>query len=157
MICSKCGKREASFFKPIIKDGVAVQMHLCIDCYNQLNAEEQEQNNNLNMNQFLNNSNSEVIVCKNCNTTSKQFLETSYLGCSECYEAFEEILKSIIKKIHKGGEHIGKFPINKQYDAPLVSKLVLLKQNLKEAVEREAFEEAIRIKEEISRLREEEL
>ena len=37
--------------------------------------------------------------CSSCGTTFQQFLETSLLGCPECYHEFHDALKPILRRI----------------------------------------------------------
>ncbi len=48
--------------------------------------------------------------CPVCGFTQADFKKTGRLGCSACYVTFAEGLGSLLKAMHKGTEHVGKFP-----------------------------------------------
>ena len=50
------------------------------------------------------------IKCPNCGFTQADFKKAGRFGCSECYGAFSEALEGLLKTMHKGVRHIGKFP-----------------------------------------------
>ncbi len=49
-------------------------------------------------------------ICKNCGTKLSEFYRTYMLGCPECYDAFEQEIASILKKVHGARVHTGKMP-----------------------------------------------
>lgn len=50
------------------------------------------------------------LKCSRCGTTSDEFLNTAFVGCAQCYKAFEPIMESVIKKCQKDNIHTGKGP-----------------------------------------------
>lgn len=54
---------------------------------------------------------SPVSTCAACGLTYASFRQTGYLGCPECYTAFEQQLVPLIARAHEGGtHHTGKSP-----------------------------------------------
>src|SRR5262249_41844412 len=52
-----------------------------------------------------------VSTCAACGLTYASFRQTGYLGCPECYTAFEQQLVPLIARAHEGGtHHTGKSP-----------------------------------------------
>ena len=49
-------------------------------------------------------------ACPNCGLTPADFKEHGRMGCSQCYEIFEDKLEPILKKLHSGVTHSGKRP-----------------------------------------------
>ncbi len=50
-------------------------------------------------------SDSESLICYECNTNYGDFLRTAHLGCAHCYESFAPNLDSLLESYH--GEHPG--------------------------------------------------
>lgn len=97
---------------------------------------------------------SEDLTCKKCKTRLSDFMETGYVGCSECYKLFDKDVMGLIYNFHKAAKHTGKRPefiatkakLNQQIDS-------LLKQQA-EASAAEDYILAQSIKEQIALLRE---
>lgn len=108
------------------------------------------------------------VQCSRCGLGHADFKKTGRLGCSDCYEAFAGVLDGMLKGMHKGIRHTGKMPNPAMHptaartvpgtraggkDAePAQSageELDRLSVQLAEAVAREAFEEAARLRDQI--------
>jgi protein arginine kinase activator len=50
------------------------------------------------------------VKCPQCGLGHADFKKTGRLGCSDCYEAFGEVLDAMLKGMHKGIRHTGKVP-----------------------------------------------
>lgn len=93
----------------------------------------------------------EDVVCSFCGLTGTQFRENGRLGCAQCYEVFEEILKPIIKRTQSGMDHRGLVPARL---APSVEKaeIIELRKKMEELVKAERYEEAARLRDKIKEL-----
>ncbi|MHB1454955.1 MAG: UvrB/UvrC motif-containing protein [Saccharofermentanales bacterium] len=95
-------------------------------------------------------------VCPHCNTTLAEFKEKGRLGCSHCYEAFDDQLTEVFRRIQSGEIHRGR----KLAEAPessemreIQDRIVNLQELIKKAVEVEDYESAAKHKTEIARLK----
>lgn len=98
-----------------------------------------------------------VLKCDKCQMTYDQFLQEGKFGCAECYHSFHKILIRSLKNLQGTDTHVGKKPkgyvsstnkiINELSD--IEKKSILLQ----EAIEKEEFEEAARLRDEIRALR----
>lgn len=95
-------------------------------------------------------------VCTHCNTTLAEFKEKGRLGCSHCYEAFDDQLIQVFRRIQSGETHCGR----KLAEAPesteireIQDRIFRLQEMIKKAVEVEDYESAARHKAEIARLK----
>ncbi len=88
-------------------------------------------------------------VCQACGFTHAQFKKAGRLGCSKCYQIFGSGLESLLKAMHKGTQHIGKVPARHQALLEHHYELDQLKAQLDDAVSREAFEDAARLRDRI--------
>lgn len=108
------------------------------------------------------------VQCSRCGLGHADFKKTGRLGCSDCYEAFAGVLDGMLKGMHKGIRHTGKLaqtagqpgaartvpgtPPDGTEPAPAGTKapeLDRLSVQLAEAVAREDFEEAARLRDQI--------
>ena len=84
-------------------------------------------------------------ICPTCKTSSKRFMTTGRLGCEKCYLAFKDEINE--KLLAMTGENIvTKFDKTSISDE---SKVYILKRDLDEAVEREDYELAAKIRDDL--------
>ncbi|MDZ7295062.1 MAG: UvrB/UvrC motif-containing protein [candidate division KSB1 bacterium] len=91
------------------------------------------------------------LKCEHCGITKDDFERTGLLGCGRCYETFSEDLKFILRRIHGSNKHIGTRPpaFREAKEHPNIEQL---RQRLQEAVAKEEFEEAARLRDLITDL-----
>lgn len=90
-------------------------------------------------------------VCPGCGLTPADFKEHGRLGCSRCYETFEEKLESVVEKLHPGGCHTGKVPKGKKRRIS-PEEIEALKRRLDEHVSREEYEMAAEVRDQLRSL-----
>ena len=94
-----------------------------------------------------------TIECPVCGCSKEQFEETGRFGCPDCYQSFGPFLPPILRKMHVGLRHIGKIPRGKLTRELLEERVSHLSDDLAAAVEREDFEAAARLRDQIETLR----
>jgi protein arginine kinase activator len=79
--------------------------------------------------------------CGRCGCTLAVFRETGRVGCADCYEAFGEPLRELVRRLHGSAHHTGK-TYRPPGDAPRAPAegISELRARLRQAVEREQFE-----------------
>lgn len=92
------------------------------------------------------------MTCSGCGMTFAEFKEMGRLGCYQCYDAFNKSLIPVISNIHKSTKHVGKIPGTAKEAMGTVVRLRELERKLQEAVKREEFELAAKLRDEIKRL-----
>ncbi|HEY8423591.1 MAG TPA: UvrB/UvrC motif-containing protein [Clostridia bacterium] len=168
MLCENCKKREG-LPNVYILNGVTKVRYLCPECNSQILKQKMGTGfasgflddfgdifNDLNdiFDQLFGVERNSPAVpslkCPNCGTTSKEFLDTAFVGCARCYETFAPIMESVIRKCQKDKIHTGKGPngIAKTY-----INLQRLNAELKKAVQEERYEDAALIKKQIEQLK----
>ena len=156
MMCEKCGINPAAVTLTQVINGKKTVKKLCAAC-----AQENNIYKDLNMDlgfsslfsTFFNESDVSKSVdekCPLCNMTRSEFLTTGKPGCASCYTAFESSMTPLLKKIHLTKTHTGKVP-GKSGNAS-ENKIDLLKAQLKEAIEKEEYEKAARLRDEIKEM-----
>ena len=60
--------------------------------------------------------------CPKCKTLLSDFLNTGYLGCPECYRAFEDEIAFSLKRIQGSTENKGRRPVASSVDKELLDE-----------------------------------
>lgn len=161
--CDKCNRRATHHSVEIIK-GKKIEKHLC-----DLHAAEEGLSIkavHTPINELLTNfvklhsggSGAQAVtarelVCDTCGLTFAEFREHTLLGCPNCYSAFEAQLGPLLERAHEGGaNHIGKVPRRAGSGQDRQEQLMSLRQRLDEAVNREDYELAARLRDDIGQL-----
>ncbi len=146
-LCEKCKKNAAEVKLVLYIEGKKKIMHLCKVC-----AEEESMGVNMpppsppvpkKKPPLL--KPEEDLMCANCGFKLSEFLRISKFRCEKCYESFEPHTTKILSQYHKASGHKGKvytgvYSPNKEF------KLKVLKRALDEALKREEYERAARIR-----------
>ncbi len=102
----------------------------------------------------------EVPVCKSCHMTYEEFLKVGKFGCSQCYATFGKVFDKSLKQIQGNETHHGKIP--KGFVSATtqmienLSEIEKLSLKLQYAVEKEEFEEAAKLRDQIRALKKQE-
>ncbi len=91
-------------------------------------------------------------VCPNCGMTYQDFAHTGKIGCSVCYDTFRAQLAPLLKRIHGSSTHSGKIPRRSGGVLVVRHEIELLKEQLAEAVQSEAYEKAAEYRDKIRAL-----
>ena len=78
-----------------------------------------------------------------------EFKAVGRLGCPQDYQVFRQALEPLLAKIHRSTRHAGKTPAHAAANSARQLELMQLRQQLRQAVETEAFEEAARLRDQI--------
>ncbi len=152
MKCQLCQEREAGVHIKQVQDGKPCDLFVCSDCA----AKQGFQNLSvMSMTDFLfgvglaaePKAPAEERQCV-CGMTTRELKKNSRMGCSRCYETFDEELKPILASMQPGDRHVGKMPVS----AKAVAEITLMRQELSKAVAAQDFELAARIRDSIREL-----
>lgn len=158
MNCDKCGAPSV-YHSTLIVNGVSKKTSLCRDC-----AIKEGVFNNQPTSLFddmfssfadmLGFEQVENVVCPVCKTSLREFKSTGKLGCPNCYESFKDEISNIIKKIapfetHK--QETIKTKVVKEKPSK-EEQIRLLREEMKQAVSEERYEDAAKIKKQITKL-----
>lgn len=162
MLCEKCKKKEACYHSTLVVNGDSKSTHLCEDCARaegvfakntSIFDDFRSLTNMLGFNDF------DDIVCKNCGMTLRQFRDFGLLGCEKCYDTFEDEIEDIIRRVQPYNQHVAdkiEFKTEgKQAELSKEQKLASLKQDLKNAISEERYEDAGVINKQIKKLEKE--
>ncbi|MCD6459941.1 UvrB/UvrC motif-containing protein [bacterium] len=161
MKCDKCHKNEATIHYTEIVHNQMIKMNLCEQCAKNKGIGVQSP---FSISDLLSGlaqidaqeSMFEEPVCKCCGLEFSGFRKTGTLGCSECYKAFKEPLKSLLKTIHKNIQHKGKKlkkgSAGRSRKVNVAEEIAQFKSELHKAVESENYERAAELRDNIKEL-----
>lgn len=166
MLCQNCNAKEANVHITKIVNGVKNEMHLCEDCAKQKNEFNITPHFNFGFPLSFQNifeglvemSNNvpkyitEEEECPVCHMKFNEFKRTGRLGCSRCYEAFNDNMVPLIKRIHGNIHHNGKVPARTGGKLKVERDIERLREELKTAVAREEYEKAAKLRDQIKEL-----
>lgn len=177
MKCENCGNNEANVKYTQIINGEKKQMFLCEECSQKLGINDIHFNMPINFSSFLTDFFDDMndmsfmptigeangLKCSKCGLLWDDFLHTGKFGCSNCYEDFESRINPILRSIQGATNHVGRIGtviqgnnVKQNLDEKVVenknlSKLEQLKEDLKQAVKEERYEDAAKIRDEIKK------
>lgn len=145
MICDECGKNEATFHSISKINGMTKEKHLCADCQKKYGYKMMKLSGIGDLfsnftNLLTGGPSLDEIVCPECGTTSEDFLNTGYVGCSNCYKEFSGLILPVVQRVQSDVRHVGKTPIG--FEGNESAEYERLKAELDKAIELENFEQA---------------
>ncbi len=91
-------------------------------------------------------------TCPKCGITFHEFRQQGRLGCPFDYEFFQRELEPLLVNIHGEKQHVGKRPRTNGGEAQVQAELGRLRREMRDAVQREDYERASQLRDEIRRL-----
>ena len=152
MKCQECSNVATVHLTDIV-NGHKREVHLCQGC-----AEKRElvKHQELNLSAILQTVIGQHIgpmtdelarlTCPSCGIKYMEFKAAGRCGCPNDYQVFRDPLLPLLERIHRGSRHVGKVPIHALQHAAVQTELRELRQQLRNAVEREAYEDAARLR-----------
>ncbi|NLN17204.1 MAG: hypothetical protein GX182_07815 [Firmicutes bacterium] len=89
------------------------------------------------------------VQCESCGLTQQDFRRLGQLGCPACYEGFAPQLEPLLRRLHGGARHRGKVPGPEGKGIKIRRELESLRRQLQEAIGREEYELAAKLRDEI--------
>lgn len=166
MKCQKCEKPATFHITELTGDEV-IPLHYCADCAEAYLKPEGEAEQvaeevgtaitkHLKIDQTADELHRlDQKVCPVCGITFYEFRQSGRLGCPNDYDYFSEELNPLIMSIHGETSHVGRRPA-RGGDGVLIQQIevIRLRKEMTEAVEREDYELASRIRDDIKQLEE---
>ncbi len=160
MDCQLCGKRPASIHYTELSGNAAAEYHICQECAQEkglfkaagghVKVSVPDLLAGMAAASAVQEASLANVVCPACGETYAEFRESGRMGCGECYTAFAELLRPLLRRIHGSTQHGGKRPPDFRPAAPTPkSNLAHLREELRRALEREDFERCAEIRDRI--------
>lgn len=162
MTCDNCGSTDAVIHLTQIVDNEMTTTHLCEACAAEKGLETSTVPSNFPLSDFLAQMGEQAsegaeelsgVSCSYCGLAFSDFRETGRLGCPHCWSTFDSHLRGLLRRIHGGTHHQGKVYLPPDPTASERQKrLEGLRKKLNRAVEREDFERAADLRDQIRAL-----
>lgn len=159
MKCQVCGKQPASVHYTELSGNATVEYHLCEKCAQAKGLLKSGGGKiKFKVGDFLAGMAESpdpeapglsTLACGNCQTTYRQFKESGRLGCGDCYAFFAAQLRPLLRRIHGSTSHTGKRPAGGPSVGTPAAELLKLREQLKQALEREDFEQCAKLRDAI--------
>jgi len=158
MKCQKCTKAATLHITEVLAEDQWEELHLCEECAHKYLDEPQAKVQGSKGSIPAPAEEEEVgglhKECTECGIKFAEFRNSGRLGCSHDYNAFREELLPLLENIHGETRHVGKAPRRSPQAKQTQSELAQLRKQLLQAVSREAYEEAARLRDRIRQLEE---
>lgn len=162
MKCQKCEK-SATFHITELTGGKPQELHLCEEHAREyLTESDSEQPGSANLagalaQQLVGGTAEELArldqkACPICGITFYEFRNQGRLGCPHDYVCFQKELDPLILNIHGENHHVGKRPRRSTADTDRQTDLIRLRRELKEAIQKEEYEQASQLRDEIRKI-----
>lgn len=173
MLCEKCKKKKATLYYHENINGKRRSFHLCTDCANTLDTAGELEDFSIAFPLFTspfspgdNTIFSKIAAasaqspagdasdraCPVCGLTFGDITSSGKVGCSKCYEVFAPRLLPLIRAVHGHNTHVGHTPRVHRERAEKQARIAKLKEQLRNAVNNEAFEDAVVLRDELRRM-----
>ena len=157
MKCQQCEK-PATIHITEITGPELDELHLCEDCGKVYLSQQEPASDSTMSPQFKLIEDADELaalqqqVCEICGGSFYEFRHSGRLGCPHDYVCFEAELEPLIVNIHAATDHVGKRPKRGVNSSEQQVVLVRMRQEMKEAIEREDYETASSLRDQIQEL-----
>ncbi len=174
MLCEKCKKRTATVFYNENINGKARSYSLCGDCASKLREKGDLQEITSMIGSFADPfsalhddlfggffgipkypSVATEKKCAGCGSTYSSIADSGRVGCPACYETFRDELSRMIRSVHGTTAHTGSVPARHRAKMERAEQIRRLKADLQDAINKEDFERAATLRDEVRRLQNE--
>ena len=159
MKCEKCGKRESVVHVQQVIGNETVDMHLCGACAHEKGISKRSDKIDLSLSQLLTGllelkggseeTEVETTECPTCGMKVTNFKKEGRLGCPDCYTSFASVIRGVHKRLSGVSRHKGKLPQKLRTYKELLVDRERLRGQLDNAVEREDYETAAILRDQI--------
>lgn len=158
MKCQKCPNAATLHITEIMSEDHVEELHLCEVCAHKYLSEPKGKTASkvpaVAASEDADEASGMNRECDLCGIKFVDFRNTGRLGCPHDYGVFREELLQLLENIHGETRHVGKVPRRLPKNKQTQAELMQLRKQLLQAVHREAYEEAARIRDRIRQLEE---
>ena len=166
MKCERCNEKEATVFFEQTYNGKTKSIHVCADCAAAIKKEGFFKSTPLGFSTDLFgdlfgfaapvHAVSTAKKCEGCGATFATIRQQGKVCCPRCYTTFAEELAPTIRSLHGKVTHTGRMPGAHQHTREKTTRLATLREELRDAIAAERFEDAARLRDEIKSMEKEE-
>ena len=155
--CQRCGKHPATTYFTQTINGKTTQLALCPACIAELGYTSLS---GMNLGHLFGSilgdsfpaAEREQKRCPGCGCSFSEIARTGKAGCAECYTTFYDRLLPNLERIHGKVKHEGKLSSSAAPRERAEREIRALKSKLAQAIEKQEFEEAARLRDQIAEL-----
>jgi protein arginine kinase activator len=162
MKCQICSQVDAVVHIKEVKNDKVSELHLCEKCAREKGFQSMLDQGKASLaNQFIWMAENlypdaagrvSAIQCAGCGLAYSEFIQIGRLGCPDCYTHFGPQLKQILRRVHGAVRHVGKAPGKDGERLERRQSLQRLHEDLERAIEREEYERAATLRDQIRSL-----
>ena len=158
MKCENCNERDATVHYTEIEGSNKHEIHLCEECYRQKATPVQkvvdfaELLKNLLHGTLKEQGAAARAMCPTCGISLAEFRASGRFGCPNDYTVFREAIAPLMEKIQHGTRHVGSVPSRAGNELQRENELIRLRRELERAVQREEYEVAAKLRDQIRTL-----
>jgi protein arginine kinase activator len=160
MKCEICGLKDAVIHIRQIQKDLLHELHICEECAQEKGLIREEESelpianllSGLLEGKDIAGARDVKDVCPKCGLKASEFRKQGKLGCPECFRAFEKDVRAIVSQMAARPRHTGKVPRAMVIEQEAGQKGEGLRDELREAVEREEYELAARLRDRLKEL-----
>lgn len=162
MICQKCHKNMATIRYAEVVDGKVTELHMCPSCYTamqkkagggfELVGKAPSPKGFRTARPSPPASRAGTRKCNSCGILFREVANAGVVGCPACYESFREALDPVLENRQLGLKHHGKAPRIDDKRERLRAELQSKRGLLRTAIEKENYEEAAVLRDQIHAL-----
>jgi len=157
MICDVCKEGDAVIQLTEVEGSGVRLLHLCERCAAERGVETTVSAPKPQITDFLQSvhqamqaTQGDAARCTFCSSTFRDFRSTGRLGCAHCYDAFENSMRDLLRRVHGNSKHIGRrYEPPATVDLPDAGTANELRDRLRRAIESEQFEVAADIRDKL--------
>ena len=164
MRCQYCKKNDATIHYTEVINGQVRKIHICEEC-----AESKGIDAGLpfsfsdvfsalskgldQISQQQDSTRAVSLQCPECGLPFQELINKGRMGCAQCYDTFERILKDILTNVQKSPCHVGKTPRKFIKSADVKRRIREREKALRDAVKEERYEDCVILRDELHKLK----
>ncbi|MCK4414066.1 MAG: UvrB/UvrC motif-containing protein [Candidatus Eisenbacteria sp.] len=162
MKCQLCGHADAVIHIKEVRNDAVTELHLCEKCAREKGFHSMLDQGKASLaSQFIwmaenlypeGSAKLSGVQCSDCGLHYSEFMRTGRLGCASCYVDFGAQLKHLLRRVHGSVRHVGKAPGKDGHLYERRQRVQKLHEDLQRAIEREEYERAAALRDEIRAL-----
>lgn len=158
MKCENCNEKDASVHYTEVDGKKMREIHLCEECYREKVTPVQKVVDFADLLKTLlqgtvkDQGAAAKALCPACGISLAEFRASGRFGCPNDYKVFHEPVAQLLEKIQHATRHVGRTPPTAGAEVERENSLLRLRRELERAVQREAYEEAARLRDQIRAL-----
>lgn len=156
--CEICGDQDAIIHVQQIIGNEIIDLHLCGECAGEKGISANNDKIELSLANLFDGllatresgkRRTENAECPECGTKLKDLRKKGRVGCTECYSVFRREINRYLENMSGSARHTGKIPKQLLRFKKILIDREVLKNRLKDAVDREDYETAAVIRDKI--------